>query len=462
MLWPTGVLQDETEIAVDKPISFTELDRRGSSCPTLFAWNGHKYEFISDVIGAAVVGHWISPTEKNIADPDEWLKVEGHQLKAKDGLLSLRFGEPMEEVNYIDKVRLVAVDHPSGTEVYPNERFLSNPPYPEERTIVSAAAQAPLGAWDSHGKDVLELLRTRDHRYVRDFQLLNFAGYANQHSLTLDLGTWSPKNPLRLFLHGFIEYFTATSMYAAWQAGIDPVAPFLEAQAPDGSWHRVLDDMGFPAGLPRTIVVDLTGKLPSGTRRIRISSNLQIYWDQILVDNGADNQTIRQTELPLASASLAFRGYPRQVEGKTPGDLNYFYDQVSQSGPFSRQRGSYTRYGDVTPLLKNIDEHFVIFGSGEDIDLEFDSAQLPPLPKGWKRDYFFYANGFVKDMDFYEASPFTVSDLPFHQMSGYPYQSTEHYPDDDASVEYRLDWNDRFDSGTKAPGFKFEYRPRRQ
>jgi tetratricopeptide (TPR) repeat protein len=462
MLWPTGVLQDETEIAVDKPISFTELDRRGSSCPTLFAWNGQKYEFISDVIGAAVVGHWISPTEKNIADPDEWLKIEGHSLKAKDGFLSLRFGEPMEEVNYIDKVRLVAVDHPAKTEVYPNERFLSNPPFPEERTIVSSAAHAPVAAWDSQGKNVLELLRARDHRYVHDFQLMKFAGYANQHSLTLDLGAWTPKHPLRLFLHGFIEYFTATSMYAAWQAGIDPVAPYLEAQAEDGSWHRMLDDMGFPAGLPRTIVVDLTGKLPAGTRRIRISSNLQIYWDQVLVDNAADNQTVHQTELPLATASLAFRGYPRQVEGSTPGDLNYLYDQVSQSGPFSRQRGSYTRYGDVTPLLTNIDEHFVIFGSGEDIDVEFDSAKLPPLPKGWNRDYFFYANGFVKDMDFYEASPFTVSDLPFHKMSGYPYAPTEHYPDDDATVEYRLDWNDRFDSGTKAPGFKFEYRPRRQ
>ena len=157
---------------------------------------------------------------------------------------------------------------------------------------------------------------------------------------------------MRLFLHGFIEYFTATSMYAAWQAGIDPGRPLRRSPGPNGSWQRVLDDMGFPAGLPRTIVVDLTGKLPTGTRRIRIFSNLQIYWDQVLVDNGPDNRTIHQTELPLASASLAFRGYPRQVDGTTPGDLNYHYERVSQTGPFSRQRGSYTRYGDVTPSVE--------------------------------------------------------------------------------------------------------------
>ena len=84
-----------------------------------------KYEFISDVIGAAVVGHWVSPTAKNNADPDEWIKVEGSQLRPRGGYLSLRFGEPMEEVNYLDQVRLVAVDHPAATEVYPNERFLN-------------------------------------------------------------------------------------------------------------------------------------------------------------------------------------------------------------------------------------------------------------------------------------------------------------------------------------------------
>ena len=86
MLWPTGVLQDELDVALDKPVSFTELDRRGSSCPTLFAWNGKKYEFVSDVIGAAVIGHWISPTEKNTADPDEWLKIDGRQLQPKAGI----------------------------------------------------------------------------------------------------------------------------------------------------------------------------------------------------------------------------------------------------------------------------------------------------------------------------------------------------------------------------------------
>ena len=463
MLWPTGVLQDEIDVAVNKPMSFLELDRRGSSCPTLFVWNGEKYEFITDVIGAGVIGHWISPTSKNTADPDEWVKIDGSKLRAKDGYMSVRFGEPMEEVNYIDQLRMVAVDHPVNVDVYPDERFLDNPPFASGKTVANSAPRVPAGAWDNDGRDVLQLLSARDHKYVRDFTNLPYAGFANTHTLTLDLGMWTPQNPLRLFLSGFIEYFSATSMYAAWQAGLQPMSPTIEAQLPDGTWKRVVEDMGFPAGLPRTITVDLTSKLPAGAHNIRITTNLQIYWDQVLVDNGpARESTVRTTELPLAAATLGFRGYPRQVDGETPGDLTYHYEQASTTGPFSRFRGSYTQYGDVTSLLTSIDNHFAVFGTGEDIDAEFDAAALPSLPAGWKRDYFFYANGFVKDMDFYEAIPFTVAEMPFHGMSTYPYPASQHYPDDTAANRYRLDWNDRFESGAnRATGYRFEFAPRR-
>jgi len=465
LLWPTGVPQDEIDIPASKRLMLTELDRRGSSCPTLFAWDGSKFGFVSDVIGAGVVGHWTSPVERNTPDPDEWIKVDGTQLKANHSRLSLRFGEPMEEVNFIDQVLLVAVDHPQGTNVFPNERFLSKTPFVEAKTIVTHTAHVPAGAWDDHGNDVLPLLRSVDHKYVKDFTNLSYAGFTNSHTLTLDLGTWTPGRPLLLLLHGFIEYFTANSMYAAWQAGIAPVAPYVEAQLPNGSWQRIIDDMGFPAGLPRTIVVDLTGKIPAGSRRIRLVTNLQIYWDQVLVDNESNvtnastGSRVRQTELPLINATLAFRGYPQQINGVTSGDLNYDYKQMSRTGPFIPQRGAYTHYGNVTPLLQRIDDEYVIFGTGEDMDLEFDAAAQPALPAHWVRDYFFYANGFVKDMDFYEASPFTVNAMPFHAMSGYPYKSNEHYPDDAKHIAYQLELNDRFESGDAAHSYTFRYLP---
>jgi hypothetical protein len=262
-----------------------------------------------------------------------------------------------------------------------------------------------------------------------------------------------------LLMHGYIEYFSASSMYAAWQAGLEPLPPHLEAQLPDGSWRRIIDDMGFPAGLPRTIVVDLTHKLPPGTHRIRLTTNLQIYWDQVLIENGPDRSAeVRQTELPLGMANLAFRGYPKQIEQETPGDLTYDYKEISATGPFAWQRGSYTHFGNITPLLEKPDDKYVIFGSGEEIDAEFKASSLPPLPPHWKRDYFFYANGFVKDMDFYEALPFTVSEMPFHAMTTYPYPADEHYPENPATTEYQLDWNNRFEAGDRIQRYQFDYR----
>ncbi|HEY1160612.1 MAG TPA: FG-GAP-like repeat-containing protein [Terracidiphilus sp.] len=463
ILWPTGVLQDE----IDLPrlsegravIAMKEADRRGSSCPVLFAWDGQKYRFVTDVIGAAVVGHWFTPQRRNIPNPGEWVKVDGAQIEPVNGRLSLRFMEPMEEVNYIDQLRLVAVDHPESVEVNPDERFLDDPPFASGRVVASEGARLPVGAWDGEGRDVLDEVSRRDHTFASGFTALPYDGFANLHTLTLDLGLVDAKGPLRLLMTGYVNYFSATSLYAAWQAGIKEIPPYVEAQLADGTWKRVADDVGFPAGLERTIVVDLTGKLPAGARKIRLVTNLEIYWDQVLIDNNAEAEA-HTVEVPLALATLDFRGYPTQIEGSSPGDLDYDYDRVSLTGPFQHERGNYTRMGDVTALVKGIDDRYAIFGSGEEIAAEFDATKLPALPEHWKRDYFFYANGFVKDMDWWDASPFTVAQLPFHKMSAYPYPASEKFPDDAGALGYQLNWNDRFDSGEMVRSYRFDYKLR--
>jgi hypothetical protein len=456
ILWPTGVLQDEIDLPHQRVIAMKEVDRRGSSCPVLFAWDGHRYKFVTDVIGAAVVGHWFTPTRRNTPNPGEWIKIDGANAALVNGKISVRFMEPMEEVNYIDQLRMVAVDHPEDVEVNPDERFLDDPPFASGRVVASEETRAPVGAWDGEGHDVLDRLSRRDHVFASGFTTLPYDGFADLHALTLDLGEIKPDAPLRLLMTGYVNYFSATSLYAAWQAGLKEIPPYVEAQLPDGTWQRIPGDAGFPAGLERTIVVDLTGKLPAGTQRIRLMTNLQIYWDQVLIDQSAGAEA-RKVEVPLASAVLHFRGYPKQIEGASPGDLDYDYNLVSLTGPFQRERGNYTHFGDVTPLLENVDDRFVVFGSGEEIAAEFDAEKLPALPAHWKRDYFFYANGFVKDMDWWDASPFTVAQMPFHGMSTYPYPAGEKYPDDAASLDYRLNWNDRFDAGEPVRSYRFNY-----
>ena len=362
----------------------------------------------------------------------------------------------MEEVNYVDQLRLVAVDHPANVEVNPDEKFLDDPPFASGKVVASEDARLPVGAWDGEGHDVLGELTRRDHKFASGFTPTQYDGFANLHALTLDLGPLGAKSPLRLLMTGYVNYFSATSLYAAWQAGIKPIAPYVEAQMADGSWRKITGEAGFPAGLERTIVVDLTGQVPAGVRRIRLMTNLEIFWDQVLIDQSANAQA-RTSEVPLTLATLHFRGYPTQIKGASPGDLDYDYDRVSLTGQFQRERGEYTRFGDVTPLLKAIDDHYVIFGSGEEIAAEFDSAKLPALPAGWKRDYFFYANGYVKDMDWWDASPFTVAQLPFHAMTSYPYPAREKFPDGDSALKYRLDWNTRWVSGNPVGSYRFDY-----
>jgi tetratricopeptide (TPR) repeat protein len=461
MLWPTGVLQDETEVAGDREQDYSEIDRRGSSCPTLFVWDGKHYELVADILGAGVVGHWVGPNQRNIPRPTEYVKIDRSAIREKDGKLSFRLMEPMEEVVYLDQVRLLAVDHPRGVEVYPNEYFASNPPYPPFKVITSQDARPPAGAWDDRGRDVLPDLLA--HRYIGDFDLLPFKGFTKLHSLELDLGEAYQGGQLRLLLHGEIEYFTATGMYAADQAGIQAIAPYVEAFVRNqndakGKWMRVTDDMGFPAGLPRTMTADLTDKLPQGTQRIRISTNLQIYWDNILIDRTEQNSNSRLTPVPLQRADLGFHGYPRQTVAQPPGNVKYVYEQVSRTGPYARQAGTYTRYGDVTALLTDYDDRPVVFGSGEEVALEFDPAKLPAIPKGWTRDYFFVAHGYEKDMDFYAAEGSTVEPLPFRKMGSYPYPGKS-FPLDDAHLDYLLKYNTRYVSGNEPQGYRYDYPP---
>ncbi len=504
MLWPTGVLEDEIQVAGDKQQNFLELDRRGSSCPTLFVWNGERYEFVADMLGAGVVGHWVGPGQRDIPRPVEYIKINASDIRPRTsdvgengsanvrgpqsaaGLLSFRFMEPLEEAVYLDQVRLLAVDHPGDVDVYPNEYFASNPPYPSFKVVISRDARPPAGAWDEHGHDVLPDLLA--HRYFGDFALTQFSGFAKPHSLTLDLGEAYRGGSLWLLLHGEVEYFSANSMYAASQAGLQALSPYVEALLPDGKdangkWKRVMDDMGFPAGGPRTMTADLTGKLPVGTRKIRITTNLQIYWDSVLIDRteqvappsrrhlagGAEGETpsgqpagcrrydFCVTPVPLVRADLQFHGYPFKIEGTPPGNVQYIYEKASATGPYTRPSGTYTRYGDVLPLLTSTDDKLAVFGSGDEVQLDFDPAKVPALPKGWVRDYFFAANGYEKDMDFYAAEGNYVAPLPFLSMGEYPYPPKRSFPLDDAHLNYLLEYNTRQMSGNEQRGYWFDY-----
>ncbi len=270
-----------------------ELDRKGSSCPILYAWDGSRMRFQADMIGAGVIGQWAGPGARNVSDPDEYFLVEG-AVPDDDGRLRFALVEQMEEVTYLDAARLLAVDHPRGVRVFPNERFTGAPPFPAFGVVQLRDAWAPVAAEDERGTDVTETVRERDGRYVR-VPKTDLVGFARPHHLELDLGPRAEAGVARLVLRGYTEYFYPRTLYAAAQRGLAPEPPVLEVFR-DGAWVKVAD-LGIPAGLPRFMVVDLAGVLRPGERRVRIASNMEVYWDQVLVDDGRSAAAVRTTTL---------------------------------------------------------------------------------------------------------------------------------------------------------------------
>jgi Flp pilus assembly protein TadD len=441
VLWPSGILQAETELGdITVPghtIEIVELDRKPSSCPYLFTWNGERFEFISDIMGGGETGAWLAPAVWNVPDPDEYVRIRGDQLQARDGRYELRLTNELEEALFLDRVQLLAVDHPTDVDVYPNEG-LRSPPRPPLQLHAVRDPRPPVRAVDGHGRDVLPALMELDRRYVDTFTVLPIRGYAEPHELVLDLGP-APADAL-LLMTGWTDYAFSNDNVAASQQGVTMSPPVLQVRDTGGAWRTVIDEIGFPVGRPQTVVVDLAGRFLSASRDVRILTNMRIYWDQILVAR-PDPARLAVTRLDPLAATLRWRGFSAEMtpDGREP--YGYDYHRVSAYSPWKAMVGRYTREGDVRPLLRRVDDMFVISLPGDELALSFRA--LPAPRAGRTRTFLFYVHGYSKEMNPWSATPDTVAPLPFGAMSGYPYPEHEHYPRTRAHRRYQEQYNTR-------------------
>ncbi|MGI9064944.1 MAG: FG-GAP-like repeat-containing protein [Pyrinomonadaceae bacterium] len=476
VLWPAGIVQAETELAKVPPgksssaltLAVTELDRKPSSCPYLYVWNGERFEFVTDFLGGGEMGHLEEPGRYNAPDPDEYVRIRGDQLKERHGRYELRVTNELEEALFVDKLQLIAVAHPQGVEVYPNEG-LTGPPLPPFKLYATSAAKAPASAVDDHGHDVLSRIARLDREYPDDFRLHQIRGFADEHTLTLKLFEAEPvkeKSKVRsertlLLLTGWTDYAWSSDTLAASQSGKSLMLPALQVKDVRGRWRTVIENIGIPVGRPQTVTVDLTGKFLSSNREVRIVTNMRIYWDQILVGTSGNDSSILTTKLDPVVANLRWRGFSRELslDGRQP--LGYDYAQVSFTSPWKVMTGRYTREGDVRELMIKSDDMFVISRPGDEISLSFDAGKLPPLPRGWTRTFLLYADGFSKEMDINSASPDQISPLPFHGMSRYPYTWPERYPLTKERLKYLETYNTRV-VASPVPKIETEFIGRRE
>jgi tetratricopeptide (TPR) repeat protein len=440
--WPNGLIQNAAEQPVDKAVEYQEEQRLSGSCPMIFTWDGGQFRFITDVLGVAPLGAASGDGSYFPVDHDEYVQIPGEAMHAVNEHYEVRITEELREVSYLDQVKLIAVDHPADVEIFTNDKFKS-PPFPEFRLFGIERRIYPVRARDNEGRDVLPRLLHRDRTYPDGFRR-DYRDVAELHNLDLDFGKAAPQNRAVLILNGWVDWADGSTFMAASQAKKDLVLPYLQVKDAAGQWKTVIEDMGIPAGKPKTISVDLTGKFLSASREVRIVTNLCVYWDEIFLSEETAAPPVRLTDMQAESAELHFRGFSTPVihpQRKQPEGFDYAqWMPVSMWNP---TKGFYTRYGDVLPLISAIDDRLAIMGSGDELRLLFPERAAGPLPAGWKRDFLLFVDGWAKDADANTAFGQTVEPLPFHAMSQYPYKDGEHFPDDAAHRQYREQYNTR-------------------
>src|SRR5262249_45261576 len=131
VVWTNGVPQNHIQPGTN--LTLVEKQLLKGSCTFLYAWDGNKYSFVTDVFWKSALGmpRGIMAGEVKYAVPnstDEYIKIPGRALQPQNGFYNLQITEELWETPYLDKARLVILDHPDTTDVYVDEKFIV-PPY---------------------------------------------------------------------------------------------------------------------------------------------------------------------------------------------------------------------------------------------------------------------------------------------------------------------------------------------
>lgn len=459
--WPNGIVQNLIDAATEEVLATTELERLEGSCPFLYTWDGERWHFVNEVLGASPLGMLLAEGVYHDPDGDEYVFVRGEHLAPRDGMYELRVTEELRETGFVDAVRILAVDHPRSLSFLPDEGF-GGVPRPDLRLHLYDRL-LPVRAFDQQGRDWTDALAETDGTWAMPFEPGIYDGLATEHAITLELPEASAgASAVQLYLTGWVYWSMGSVNLAVDQ---DPRVAFtpVSLQVPDGrgGWRTAIEDIGLPVAKNTTLIVDVGAVLDRSDPRVRITTTTRLYWDAASYAvggpfaggvepvgdwqedhrvpragafdlRGADGATppFRVEVLAPRDADLRPRGF--SALSRTPEGYEIFdYQTVLQEAPWEQHRGFYTRFGEVGELLQSADDRYILLAAGDEVAIYFEAPDRP-LPDGWRRDFLVYLNGWVKDTDVNTRYGDRVAPLPFQGMSAYPYPLAEGYPDDEA------------------------------
>lgn len=469
VVWTNGIPNNVLDI--DNRSTVYDQQNLGGSCPYLYTWNGTRFEFCTDCLWAAPIGLQFAQGQAAPTREWEFLRIDSQQLQPLDGQYVLQMTEELWEAVYFDSVQLLAVDHPPEIEVYTNEK-VGPAELAQFEVHVVRQRKTPRAVLDPSGNDVSHIVAQRDQRYTKTWQQGVNQGVTDEHFLEIDLGDLQHPDNVRLFLTGWM-FPTCTSINVSMAE--NPLKPRSQPPSiwmPDasGEWIEVIPYAGFPGGKTKTIAIDLSNQFPSDDYRLRVVTNMELCWDEVffsdepradlpaehtaadpspsqqlsssdndeaaldlLLDQLNESAPYRIHRQPLVHADLHYRGFSRLIPQPYNAPKRYDYDQVSQASIWPPMQGAFTRYGEVTELVRDPDDLQVVMGAGDEMTLKFEATSLP-LPEGWVRDFVLYNVGWDKDADLNTIHGQSVEPLPFRAMSQYPYAPEQSFPD---SAEHR-------------------------
>jgi hypothetical protein len=445
--WSDGVRSPSRTFTLDRRlilvVTYTLISGY-ASCPSLYTWNGDGYTYVTDVSNSGWLGYigYINRdgtiTFKD-GNPYDYVKLDKNFLATKNGNFEMVLAQQWDELYYLDSTQLLVVDHPIGTNVYMSmTSYLSDGSTGKVYTIANGNITQPVGAFNEKGQTILAQLLVQDGVFTPGIN-----GYDSVwnnitlNQLTLDLGDLAGVPQIKLVMTGMVDWGLADPYYewidsfkeAASKGlisnGTEIIpAPYLEIKAANGSWIRVQKDIPLPADYrARTYTVDLTGIFPEDVKncQIRFNNFWNVTYDYIGID------TTPQAEVTV----------------KTLNPTSASFEQLWTT--LSTSSGAFTRYGDVTSLLLEADDMYVIGRQGDQVVMQFSISNLEAPAEGMERDYFFIVACWFKDPPgaWGYGFDFTVDPLPFIAMTGFPYTNEESYPYDAAHLVYLQQYNTR-------------------
>ena len=457
IVWPNGIMQADFDRKADA--SVVAEQRLKGSCPWVFTYDGTGMRFVTDFLWRSPLGLRINAVDTaGVTQTEDWVKIRGNQLVARDGAYDVRITAELWETHFVDHVSLLVVDHPADQEVFVDERFAREAPKLAVHTLTRPAPIAQ--AWDDTGRDVTDLVAKQDGRYLATFARGDYQGIAKDHFVEIDLGdrgreraalhtanerrSGDVERPFQgryLVANGWIYPTDSSINVAIGQQHVQPHGLSLEAQDDRGRWVVVSPDLGFPAGKNKTVLVDLAPIARAGIahpRRVRLRTNLEIYWDSLALADEITNVSICPWRIRPAVANLRYRGFSKTDYTRDTPETPRYADVASVGQRWRDLTGYYTRFGDVRELLSSVDDRYVIMNAGDELRLSFPAAEPPKA--GWTRDFVLVGDGWVKDGDYNTTASKTVGPLPRHGHPDYAAATTDEIEADPVYQAHASDW----------------------